>query len=257
MISLSLFQVLAALLLLLVLVLLARYAWGIFFDSSYRPVEWDRACRRGEVSRELIALEKSYPDKVRFFNWWFQVRRLKNANISGDFAELGVYKGESARIIHAMDPERRLHLFDTFDGFRKEDLDVETGEAATYTPRHFADTSLDAVRRLLGESDRIVFHAGSFPATAERIEEMKGGGLCFALVNIDVDLYKPTLAGLEYFYPKLSPGGVILVHDHTHKWPGILKAVADFASRIPESPVPVPDMDGTVMIVKNLSSSSE
>jgi O-methyltransferase len=257
MISLSLFQVLAAMLLLLVIVLLARYAWGIFFDSSYRPVEWDHACRSGEVSRELLALEKNYPDKVRFFNWWFQIQRLRSAEIKGDFAELGVYKGESARIIHAMAPERKLHLFDTFDGFREEDLEVETGEAATYTSRHFADTSMDAVRRMVGDSERIVFHPGHFPGSVGRSEKNEAGTPCYALVNIDVDLYKPTLSGLEYFYPKLSPGGVILVHDHTHKWPGIKKAVIEFASLIPESPVPVPDMDGTVMIVKNLSSSSE
>jgi O-methyltransferase len=59
------------------------------------------------------------------------------------------------------------------------------------------------------------------------------------------------LAALEFFYPRLSPGGIIFIHDHNHKWEGIQKAVNEFTSHIPETPVLVPDLDGTCMIVKN------
>jgi O-methyltransferase len=45
----------------------------------------------------------------------------------------------------------------------------------------------------------------------------------YALVNLDADLYNPTKAGLEYFYPHLSPGGVIFIHDYNHKWEGLMK----------------------------------
>jgi O-methyltransferase len=274
----NLFTIAASLLILLVLVLLARYAWGIFFDSSYRPVEWDHARNQGMVSIELAALEKNYPDKVRFFNWWFQIERLKRDSIPGDFAELGVYKGESARIIHRMDPSRKFHLFDTFEGFRDEDLEEETGEAATYTTRSFADTSLEAARRFIDGNENVIFHPGNFcqfavPSSQFAVHNLAdyqlhstrnrelgtangergtaNGELTFAFVNLDADLYNPTKAGLEYFYPRLSPGGVIIIHDYTYKWPGIRKAVDEFAARIPESLVAVPDMDGSVMIVKN------
>lgn len=246
----NLFQIISALLVLTVIILIVRYAWGIFFDKNYYPVDWEHACKNGLVSRELQKLERNYPDKVRFFNWWFQVERLNRDGVPGDFAELGVYKGESAKILHLMDPSRTFHLYDTFEGFKEEDLKNETGEAATYTTRNFADTSLDAVKRYLGDEEKFVFHAGRFPGSAVGSRQSDGVG-ALALVNLDADLYNPTKAGLEYFYPLLSPGGVIIVHDYTHKWPGIKRAIDEFVATIPETLVMVPDMDGSVMIVKN------
>jgi O-methyltransferase len=253
-----------------VLILFVRYAWGIFFDKNYNPVEWVNAIKQGQVSKELIRLERNYPDKVRFFNWWFQAERLKRDRVPGDYAELGVYKGESAKILHHMDPSRTFHLYDTFEGFKEEDLKNETGEAATYTTRNFADTSLEAVKRYLGGSGRFVYHAGRFVGSAvsgqqsavssqrSAVSESESadrrpatGDRRLSLVNLDADLYLPTKAGLEYFYPLLSPGGVIIVHDYTYKWPGIKKAVDEFTATIPESLTLVPDMDGTVMIIRN------
>ncbi|MCU0370529.1 MAG: TylF/MycF family methyltransferase [Bacteroidales bacterium] len=250
------FQVISSFLVLVVLILLVRYAWGIFFDKNYQPVEWLHFLKEGRINKELVRLERSYPDKVRFFNWWFQVERLKRAGVPGDFAELGVYKGESAKILHLMDPSRTFHLYDTFEGFREEDLKHETGEAASYSTRNFADTSLEAVKRYLGEEGKFVYHAGNFDFTAptpslpQLGEGEREGAL--ALVNLDADLYQPTRAGLAYFYPLLSPGGVIIVHDYNYKWPGIKMAVDEFAATIPESVVMVPDMDGSVMIIKSL-----
>ena len=247
----NLISVLSAILVLVVLILLVRYAWGIFFDRNYRPVEWDYARKNGMISRELDKLERNYPDKVRFYNWWFQVERLKRDGVPGDYAELGVYKGESAKILHLMDPSRTFHLFDTFEGFQEEDLKNETGEAATYTTRNFADTSLEAVKRYLGEEGKFVYHAGRFSESA--VSSRQSAVSQLALVNIDADLYNPTQAGLAYFYPLLSPGGVIIIHDYNYKWPGIQRAVDEFASTIPEPLIMVPDMDGSVMIVKSTS----
>jgi O-methyltransferase len=273
----SVFLIISIALVALVVVLLARYAWGIFFDTNYRPVEWENARREGRISKELLKLEKNYPDKVRFFNWWFQIERLKRDGVPGDFAELGVYKGESARIIHRMDPSRKFHLFDTFEGFREEDLKGETGEASSYTTRNFADTTLELARRTIGGNENVVFHPGRFPAsvsgqqsavsghdisdnfilvTGDREPRTANRGPVYSLVNLDADLYQPTKVALEYFYPNLSPGGVILIHDYNYKWPGIKKAADEFVAAIPENLVSVPDMEGTVMIVKSLVDRS-
>lgn len=257
------YNIISAFLVLFVLILLVRYAWGIFFDKNYHPVEWEHARGKGSISKELARLERNYPDKVRFYNWWFQVERLKRDGIPGDFAEMGVYKGESAKILHLMDPSRTFHLYDTFEGFKEEDLKEETGIAATYTTRNFADTSLDAVKRYLGEEGRFVYHAGRFQESSVVSSEslvingeypdsgLKTKGQRLALVNLDADLYSPTIAGLKYFYTHLSPGGVIVIHDYNYKWPGIKKAADEFTATIPETLVMVPDMEGSVMIIKN------
>jgi O-methyltransferase len=240
------FQLINFALILIVLVLFIRYVWDLLYGGSYSPVEWEHARKSGRVSKKLIQLQKHYPDKVRFYNWWFQVERLNKEGVTGSFAELGVYKGESASVLHHMDPLREFHLFDTFSGMPPTDLALETGEAATYTPDRFADTHVNEVLMQISGNGNICIHKGYFPDTAFPVSDEK-----FALVNLDADLYKPTLAALEFFYPRLSPGGIIFIHDHNHKWEGIKKAVDEFALNIPECPVLVPDLDGTCMIVKN------
>jgi O-methyltransferase len=201
--------------------------------------------KNGSVGPALKKLKRGYPDKARFFNWWFQIGRLKQDKVPGVFVELGVYKGDSARVIHLMDPSRPFHLFDTFSGFAAGDLTVETGEAATYTPENFADTNVPSVLKRINGNRNIIIHPGYFPDTAVGFKEK------VAMVSMDADLYNPTRAGLELFYPLLSPGGVIMVHDYNHKWPGITKAVDDFTRNIPENLVILPDTFGTVMIIRN------
>ena len=73
----------------------------------------------------------------------------------------------------------------------------------------------------------------------------------YALVNIDADLYNPIKEGCKYFYSHLSPGGAIIIHDYNHKWAGAVKAVNEFAKEIPENIIELPDMHGTVMIIKD------
>ena len=239
------FQIINYSLILIVLIIFIRYVWDLLFNNHYQPDEWQDGVKNKRISPILRTLERNYSDKVRFFNWWFQIERIKRENTEGSFAELGVYKGESARIIHHMDTGRKIHLFDTFGGFSEFDLEKETGEAATYTTKNFADTSIQKVRDLIRGNENVVFHPGYFPITAVECQNE-----IFALVNIDVDLYNPAKAGLEFFYPRLSPGGVIFIHDYNHKWEGLKKAVDEFFMKIPENPVIIPDMNGTIVLVK-------
>jgi len=241
----SLYQIVQVVLIFIILIYLVYYVYTVIFNKNYQPKAWQYAVKSGYISKELRKQEKKYPDEVRFYNFWFQIERLKKDNIEGAFAELGVYKGDSASLIHLMDTERTFHLFDTFTGFRKEDLELETGKAATYTSHDFADTSLEKVKQRLS-SGKFIFHPGYFPETAKNIQNEK-----FALVNMDADLYLPTKAGLEFFYPRLSPGGVIIVHDYNADWPGIMKAVDEFSTSIPEPLVVLADQDSSVMILKS------
>lgn len=237
------FQIIQVVLLLIIFAYLLYYLYTLLFDKSYQPRAWKKASKEGCNSKELESAEAKYRDKFRFFNFWFQVERIKE--IPGAFAELGVYKGDSAHVLHLMDPAREFHLFDTFEGFTEKDLTAEEGKAATYTKHNFADTSIESVKEKL-KSEKFIFHKGYFPETAVEADKVK-----FALVNMDADLYNPTKAGLEFFYPRLVPGGVIIVHDYNPDWPGIMKAVDDFAATIPEPIAPLPDQDSTVMIFKS------
>ncbi len=245
----DIFNIIQLGLLTILLVYFLYYVYTILFGKSYQPLSWKTELKRGSISKELKKAEGKYKDKDRFLNFWFQIKRLKKENVQGSFAELGVYKGDSANIIQLMDPSRTFHLFDTFEGFQQRDLDNETGKAATYTVHNFADTSIERVKQKL-TSDKFIFHKGHFPDTAKNPDDEK-----FALVNMDIDLYNPTKAGLDFFFPKLSPGGVIIVHDYNPDWPGIMKAVDDFAKMISIPIVPLTDTDSSVMLFKAYDDS--
>jgi len=231
-----------------VFVFIFRFVFLNYASKVRKPVAWIHAVKGGKVSSELLKAEKKYPDRIRFYNLWLQIKRLKEDEVQGGFAELGVYKGATARVLHLCDPGRKLHLFDTFQGFPASDLREESGKAAGYTTQHFADTSLEKVKSVIGDHPNISYYKGYFPESASNCKAEK-----FSLVNIDVDLHKPTKAGLEFFYPRLSDGGIILIHDYNDDWPELMKTVNNFCKTIPENLVPVSDADGSVMIIKTNS----
>ncbi len=213
-----------------------------------KPFSWDEAALSGSISKRLKKKERLYRDKVRFYSFWFAIERLKRENIKGVFAEVGVYKGETAAIIHLMDSSRPLHLFDTFEGFAEDDLKEEK---SLNHPVDFSDTSVSAVKDFIDGNENIHFHQGYFPETTAGLPDQT-----FAFVNIDADLYKPTLAALQFFYPRMAHGGVIFVHDYNHNWEGARKAVDEFVATIPEVPFPVADWQGSVVITKNKNGTT-
>ncbi len=143
---LSITNILEIILLAAVMVILIRFIYSNHSGRVRKPQAWVNAVKEKKISAQLLKQEKTYGDRIRLYNIWMQIERLKKDDIEGDFAELGVYKGKTAKVIHLCDPSRDLHLFDTFEGFPGEDLIDESGRAATYTPRHFSDTSIKKVK---------------------------------------------------------------------------------------------------------------
>jgi O-methyltransferase len=180
------------------------------------------------------------PDPVRTAAIFLAVRRLEHEHIAGAFAEVGVFRGELSRVLHRLAPARQLYLFDTFAGFHENDL---KGEA----DGRFRDTSLEVVKQNLGNLEHVSFRVGFFPETAGGLEAEQ-----FAFVMLDVDKYDPTLAGLRFFYPRLSRGGHVFVHDYNSpesNW-GVSRAVNEFLADKPEKLIELPDGCGSVVFRK-------
>ncbi|MFA6102246.1 MAG: TylF/MycF/NovP-related O-methyltransferase [Victivallaceae bacterium] len=175
------------------------------------------------------------------------LRTIAEKNIVGDIAEIGVYKGSTAKLIHHYMPERKLHLFDTFEGFTDRSVVAEK-ENTDYSifESHFSDTSLERVKACISQKNsNVLYYKGYFPESIpEDLHQLK-----FAFVHLDADLYEPTLEGLKFFYPRMNTRGLIVVHDY-NAWPGARKAVDDFFSDKNELPLPMPDKSGSVLIVK-------
>jgi O-methyltransferase len=199
----------------------------------------------GAVRREVSELEPW--DCTRRDMLALLLRSVIVRGVSGDFVELGVYRGGTARLIHRYAPERVLHLFDTFSGFDPHDVAHEARATGLQTSAStFTDTSAEGVLRYVGgPAGRVRAYPGRFPDSwSSELDRTS-----FAFVHLDADLYAPTLAGLELFYPRTSPGGVIVVHDY-NAWPGARSAVDGFFSDKPEVPIPMPDKSGSVVVVK-------
>lgn len=200
----------------------------------------DRADDCGE------ALEQSPADFVRNKAFRLAARQIRNCNVAGAVAELGVYQGDQARLLNALFPDRSLYLFDTFSGFSDRDLGAEQqNNLSSAIVGDFVDTSVELVMSKLPNPAMAKVFPGYFPETAAGIDER------FAFVSLDVDLFEPTRAGLHWFYERLSPGGYIFVHDYNNvRYLGVRKAVDGFVQESRACCVPLPDFAGSVIICK-------
>jgi O-methyltransferase len=198
---------------------------------------------RGEPPRTIVDLEPW--DSVRRDMLVLLLRDLIERRVPGDMAELGVYKGLTAKLIHHYVPEKTLHLYDTFQGFDTRDVAREaTVRGREPAQNQFSDTTSEAVLRYITpKNSRVHVHPGFFPESVPESEHDLG--YCF--VHLDADLYAPIMAGLEYFYPRMERGGFIVVHDF-NAWPGARRAVMEFFAGKPEIPIPMPDHSGSALI---------
>ena len=173
--------------------------------------------------------------------------------VEGDCAELGVYRGEFAFHINAAFRDRKLHLFDTFEGFSESDLrtEKENGFSCAQTGE-FSDTAQNQVWQMLPYREKAVMHKGYFPDTFTGfLEDGPFDRVRFAFVSLDADLYEPTVSGLRLFYPRLSPGGILMVHDYgSSRFRGVKKAVDEFCRKEEVEDLPVCDLHGSVILRK-------
>jgi hypothetical protein len=183
-------------------------------------------------------------DLVRLLFLICSVKEILSSGIEGSFVELGVYKGNSAKILKDLAPERKLHLFDTFEGFSEKDLNVESKEIHK---DHFKDSLLDEVKSFFKNDKKVYFYPGYFPDTANAFDKTE----VISLLHLDADLYKPTKSALEFFYPKVQKKGFIIIHDYfSGAWPGVKKSVDEFFKDKKEGITRIPDKSGTIVIRK-------
>jgi hypothetical protein len=183
-------------------------------------------------------------DMSRYYLFCLAFDQIVKEALAGDFAELGVDKGHTAGLLATF--ARRIgatvYLLDTFEGFSPRDLQgIDAGRRI-----EFADASLENVRACVGE-ENVRYIKGYFPESAAQMPD----GLKFSLVHIDCDLHAPVLSALQYFYPRMTPGGFIIIHDYNSLyWDGAENAVDEFFRDKPEAVVPVPDICGSVAVRK-------
>jgi O-methyltransferase len=200
------------------------------------------------VYLDLIARGSPGLSLREMYNIYQQVSRTRG--LGGEMAEVGVFRGESAKLIARFKGDVPLHLFDTFAGMPETD----SARDNIHQRGDFRETSLQLVQGRLRNHGQIYFHPGYFPQTAL---EAGLSDRTFCFVHLDMDIYRSTLDGLNFFYPRLIPGGAIISHDYFAKTcAGVKKAFDEFCRET--GVVAVPLWDSQCLIIKpggNISSS--
>jgi O-methyltransferase len=225
--------------------LLPLYAWKKYPRDFYRAHEIDQnvLCGNEVLMDRLLVLKYSNrpPNVLMSLREMFNVHNLveKAKELEGDMAEVGVYQGGSAIIIAEAKGDRALHLFDTFEGLpapdQQYDKSMQKGD--------MQNTSLDLVKKTLEPYNNISFYQGFFPETAGPIQNKN-----FCFVNNDTDIYSSTKSFLEFFYMKMTKGGIMLTHDYNDsRTPGVKKAYDEFFAGKPEQIIEIWDTQAYVV----------
>lgn len=167
-------------------------------------------------------------------------------DVPGDIAELGVFRGLGlmtwANLLECYcigDRTKIVFGFENWTGFtriRHEDGGVANHihkTAGGFSPEKFNQELMDAISifdkdRFIPFKNRVKLVDGDIETSAPEFVE-NHPGVRFSLIHFDCDLYAPTKAALEAFWPRLSRGGIMLFDEYSiHDWPGETKAVDEY-----------------------------
>jgi O-methyltransferase len=190
-------------------------------------------------------LDKNYFDYIRLATLELASFEIRKKGLTGNVAELGVYKGKFAKYINQYFSDRKLYLFDTFQGFDSRDIDREKSKNFSLAEQDFSDTSLEMVLKQMPFPQNCIPVKGYFPESAGQIEDR------FVFVSLDADLYEPIYQGLIFFYPRLQEGGYIFIHDFNNDaYKGARQAVEKFCQERSINFLALPDLGGSAIVMK-------
>lgn len=200
--------------------------------------EFDSIFRRCQ-SETMTSAERAYA-------LYKAVQHVTDAGIDGAFVECGVWRGGSVMVMAETltargCTDRDIFLYDTFDGMTEPtpvDINIRGHDACGLLEQTskgegnnvWAYAGLETVQNNLRRTpypwDRFHFVRGPVETTLQEVVPPK-----IALLRLDTDWYESTRIELEILYPRLQPGGVIIIDDYGH-WQGARKAVDEYFSRI-------------------------
>lgn len=190
-------------------------------------------------------------DYVRYRTFELCSYEISRLGLNGAVAELGVFRGHFSSVINEHFPDKKLYLFDTFEGFDENEAndELKKGRCDRRFLEEHKDTSIMCMLNNIPNRDNVIVCKGFFPdsVTIDAKNEE------YVFVSIDVDFEESMLSGLRFFYPRMVRGGMIFVHDYnTFFLDGIKEAIMKYEEEIGEKllGIPIADRAGTYIIVK-------
>ena len=201
----------------------------ITFSKKYKNFNlYNEGLKRSKNEKTDNFLKKN-----RFLNIIQTSKHILSQSEVHDFAECGCWKGHSTYLIakNIADSKKNItfHIFDSFEG-----LSESTSNDGNFhnlnknmkkeISQQFASSEKFLNESVLNEFNFCKTYKGWIPSRFKDVANKK-----FSFINIDVDLYEPTLKTLEFFYPRLVKGGIIIFDDYNFEiWEGGKKAWDDF-----------------------------
>lgn len=191
--------------------------------------------------------ERNSGDIPRLLSFILNCKKVLDDGVAGNIAELGVWKGNTSAILayYANQYHRRIYLLDTYEGFDVRDLHGIDADKTLI----FNNTSLSEVQSVVGtDFTHCEYIKGRFPESITSDMESDR----YSIVSLDCDLYEPMKAGLDFFYPRLSKGGIFFLHDYSStRWAGAKKAIDEFCAETKEYIILMPDKSGSAFLRKS------
>lgn len=206
--------------------------------------QYDLAQRQTQMTETDNTLRRQ-----RHYTLYYLLRQADVKN--GHAAECGCFRGLSAYQIAGYLKEKnflqKFYIFDSFEGlseFNERDMSPEVNYDVAKKRKQFA-CSLETVRQNLKSFPFIEYKKGWIP---QRFKEVQNEKFCF--VHIDVDLYQPILDSIQFFYPLLTKGGIMVFDDYgCVQFPGAKKAVDD-SLKFLNNPFFMPLPSGQAFLIK-------
>ena len=213
--------------------IVARAISSDFTVSEYgrnwpRDEGFTRSMERFEGCASVRSLERK---------WMLKETAKLVQTIEGDTAECGTWRGGSSWLL-CKGLGRTHHAFDSFEGLSEPD-----SRDGSHFQKGDLAVSEEEFRTQMGDCENLRVYKGWIPT---RFTEVVDRRFCF--VHVDVDLYQPTRDAVEFFYPRLSRGGILLVDDYGFFiCPGARDAIDDFFRDKPEPVLEIPTGQGLII----------
>lgn len=188
----------------------------------------------------------------RLYSVYSAVRYLEKASIPGDILECGVWRGGSMMmaaltLLAVGRSNRRLMLFDTFEGLPKPDetLDVDAwgnrgidGWLPTRKTDQSSDWAYASVKEVRANMEGTGYPMDKVFLIKGMVEETIPAKAPdhIAMLRLDTDWYSSTRHELEHLYPRLSKSGILIIDDYGH-FMGARKAVDEYFDALNNRPL--------------------
>lgn len=159
--------------------------------------------------------------------------QTRKRGVMGDVVECGTYKGGSAAVLATtLSNGQHLWLYDSFEGMPAT-REVDGQRAAEWVGQCVAleEQVREALAVVGARPEQYTIRKGWFSETFTQPLPQR-----VAFLHCDADWYDSVLLVLETFYPRVEPGGCVVLDDYGH-WEGCREAFYDFCSRHGEKPL--------------------